>query len=193
VIRVFIATASPIARAGLEALLRAQPGIALVAAASDADVVLTETAPGDDDGAWAGAAVIAFTDDARPDWTREALRSGVRAVLARQASEAQILAAVSAAAAGLVVLEPQMIEPLLEAPAPLHRDLPGPDTEPLTPREIEVLRMLAEGDANKVIAWKLGISEHTVKFHVSSIMSKLGAASRTEAVATGIRQGLVLL
>ena len=86
-----------------------------------------------------------------------------------------------------------MMEPMLSAAAPLQRGVAEPGTEPLTPREVEVLRMLAEGDANKAIAWKLGISEHTVKFHVSSIMSKLGAASRTEAVATGIRQGLVML
>jgi DNA-binding NarL/FixJ family response regulator len=87
-----------------------------------------------------------------------------------------------------------MMETMLNASAPLaQRGVAEPGTEPLTPREIEVLRMLAEGDANKAIAWKLGISEHTVKFHVSSIMSKLGAASRTEAAATGIRQGLVLL
>jgi DNA-binding NarL/FixJ family response regulator len=65
--------------------------------------------------------------------------------------------------------------------------------EPLTPRESEVLQMLASGLANKEIAAKLAISEHTVKFHVASILGKLGAGSRTEAVALGIRRGLVLL
>jgi DNA-binding NarL/FixJ family response regulator len=63
----------------------------------------------------------------------------------------------------------------------------------LTARELEVLRMMADGAANKAIAWKLGISEHTVKFHVASILQKLHAGSRTEAVTVGIRQGLVLL
>jgi DNA-binding NarL/FixJ family response regulator len=63
----------------------------------------------------------------------------------------------------------------------------------LTPREQEVLRMLARGLANKEIAARLNISEHTVKFHVAAILGKLGAASRTEAVALGIRHGLILL
>jgi NarL family two-component system response regulator YdfI len=192
VTRVFIATASPIVRAGLEALLRSQTGIAVVESAADADVVFTETVP-DEEPPAGGAPLVVFTDDPRPEWIRDALRSGVRAVLPRQAGEAEILAAVAAAAEGLVVLEPQMVEPMLNAPAAVHRGAPDAGTEPLTPREIEVLRMLAEGDGNKAIAWKLGISEHTVKFHVASIMSKLHAGSRTEAVATGIRQGLILL
>ena len=65
--------------------------------------------------------------------------------------------------------------------------------EPLTPREVEVLRLLASGIANKQIADCLGISDNTVKFHVAAILGKLGAASRTEAVAIGIRDGLILL
>src|SRR5438128_1516404 len=65
--------------------------------------------------------------------------------------------------------------------------------EALTPREIEVLRLLAAGLGNKEIASRLAISEHTVKFHVSSIMGKLGAASRTEAVTLGIRHGLIMI
>jgi DNA-binding CsgD family transcriptional regulator len=63
----------------------------------------------------------------------------------------------------------------------------------LTAREREVLRMMADGDANKEIAWKLAISENTVKFHVASILAKLGAATRTEAVTIGLRKGLVPL
>jgi DNA-binding NarL/FixJ family response regulator len=68
-----------------------------------------------------------------------------------------------------------------------------PPTVALTPREIEVLRLLADGASNKLIAHKLGISEHTVKFHVTSILSKLNAGSRTEAVTLGVRKGLVYL
>jgi DNA-binding NarL/FixJ family response regulator len=63
----------------------------------------------------------------------------------------------------------------------------------LTPREIEVLRMMAEGAANKAIAFRLHISEHTAKFHVASILSKLNASTRAEAVAIGIRKGLILI
>ena len=63
----------------------------------------------------------------------------------------------------------------------------------LTPRETEVLRLLADGASNKIIAFKLGISDHTVKFHVTSILSKLNAGSRTEAVTLGVRMGLIYL
>lgn len=63
----------------------------------------------------------------------------------------------------------------------------------LTPREVEVLRLLADGDSNKIIAYKLGISDHTVKFHVASILSKLNAGSRTEAVTLGVRLGMIYL
>jgi DNA-binding CsgD family transcriptional regulator len=69
----------------------------------------------------------------------------------------------------------------------------APPTQPLTPREIEVLGMLAEGLGNKTIARRLGISEHTVKFHVGSILAKLDASSRTEAVTLGARRGLIML
>jgi len=65
--------------------------------------------------------------------------------------------------------------------------------EPLTKREREVLQMLAGGLANKEIAARLAISDHTVKFHVASILGKLGVSTRTEAVSVGIRRGLVLL
>ena len=77
------------------------------------------------------------------------------------------------------------------AAAPLQTTNDGASA--LTPRELEVLRMMADGAANKIIAWKLGVSEHTAKFHVASILAKLGAASRTEAVTIGIRKGMVLL
>jgi DNA-binding CsgD family transcriptional regulator len=70
---------------------------------------------------------------------------------------------------------------------------PAVGGETLTPRETEVLRMLAEGAGNKQIARRLGISEHTVKFHVGSILAKLNAASRTEAVTLGVRRGLIPL
>ena len=71
--------------------------------------------------------------------------------------------------------------------------MPARPGQALTPREIEVLGMLAEGLGNKEIAWRLQISEHTVKFHVASILSKLDASSRTEAVTVGFRQGLIML
>jgi len=114
----------------------------------------------------------------------------VRAVLARDATPDAILAAVEAVAGGLAVIEPGELEPLLAASAPVPASAAS---AALTARELDVLRLVAEGDANKEIAWKLGISEHTAKFHVASILGKLNAGSRTEAVTIGIRRGLVLI
>jgi len=89
-------------------------------------------------------------------------------------------------------MHPVEVDAMFPAAQPASRRL-AELAEPLTPRESEVLQMLASGLANKQIAAKLAISEHTVKFHVASILGKLGAGSRTEAVSLGIRRGLVLL
>lgn len=197
-IRLLIAAASPVVRAGLEALAASSPTIELLGSFPDLsavedlhpDVVLS-TAPLDDLAPPANGFVPSFvllTGDQQPAWTQEALRLGVRAVLSKDASASEILAAVEAAANGLAVIEPRDLESMLSpaAPTPVSSTL-------LTARELEVLRMMAEGAANKTIAWKLDISEHTVKFHVASILQKLRAGSRTEAVTMGIRQGLILL
>jgi DNA-binding NarL/FixJ family response regulator len=127
----------------------------------------------------------------RPDaaWTTSALRAGVRAVLPRQSSD--MAAAIAAVAAGYVVLHPDAADAMV--PAANGTLAPLRSGHSLTPREIEVLRMMAEGLANKAIAARLHISEHTVKFHVGSIFAKLHAGSRTEAVTLGARQGLVML
>jgi two-component system, NarL family, response regulator YdfI len=137
-------------------------------------------------------AVIVLSEQPRAEWTSKALRAGVCAVLPREVSPEQLRAALEAAAAGLVVVHPSEVSAVLPAPAALSspvRELP----EPLTPREREVLQMISAGLGNKEIAGRLSISEHTVKFHVASILGKLGAATRTEAVSIGIRHGLVLL
>ena len=94
-----------------------------------------------------------------------------------------IAAAIEAAAAGLVVYHPEAVGARISAAG----------AEPLSPREIEVLRLIADGLSNKIIAWKLNISEHTVKFHINSILSKMRAGSRTEAVMLGLRRGLIPL
>jgi DNA-binding NarL/FixJ family response regulator len=146
--------------------------------------------------------VVALVDDPEAVWNDDALRPRLAAVLPRDVDANELQAAVRAAAAGLLVIDPRHLDTLLTAAsignsnrasaaaASLEGQALG---EPLTPREIEVLGMLAEGLGNKEIAAKLVISEHTVKFHVASIMGKLNAASRTEAVTIGIRRGLVLL
>lgn len=126
-----------------------------------------------------------------------ALRTGVRAVLPNDVSPDQLVAALQAATTGLLVLHPSQVSAQVNvngfASAPARSPELDELAEPLTPRESEVLQMLASGLGNKEIAAKLAISEHTVKFHVASILGKLAAASRTEAVSLGIRRGLVLL
>ena len=185
-IRVQIA-ASGMARAGITSLLRANPEIEVVE--TGADVLIVEAA-GEEmpELPESAAAVILLSDDSQ--WTAEALRAGVRAVLPRELTAAEIVAAVEAAAAGLVVVHPQELDGLLPAVPP---SLPARPVEALSPREIEVLGMMAEGIGNKEIAARLGISEHTVKFHVASIMGKLHAGTRTEAVMLGVRMGLILV
>jgi len=113
----------------------------------------------------------------------------VRASLPLNASAAEIVAAITAAASDLTVLTQAQVRRLFrnEEIPPGRHDL----VEALTSRELQVLRMLATGLGNKEIAAKLGISDHTAKFHVTQILGKLGAATRTEAVAIGIRRGLV--
>jgi len=139
-------------------------------------------------------AVVVLTEHPSALWAAVALRSRVRAVLPREATAVEIIAAVEGAAAGLVVLHPDTAEAALAALAsvPTTAAIDAP-AQVLTPREIEVLHMLAEGLGNKTVARRLGISEHTVKFHVGSIFSKLNVSSRTEAVTVGVRQGLVML
>jgi DNA-binding NarL/FixJ family response regulator len=118
------------------------------------------------------------------------------AYLLREADSPEIQAAVRAVAAGLIVLD-RSLAPLLSAGVALVADgepeaAALPD-EILTAREREVLQLMAEGLPNKLIASRLSISQHTVKFHVASILAKLGAASRTEAVTLGARRGYLVL
>jgi NarL family two-component system response regulator YdfI len=121
-----------------------------------------------------------------------ALGAGVRGLLPRGAPVAEIVAAIEAAAAGLTVVHPDLLALLF---SPESKEIPQPAEfeQALTPRETEILNMMAEGLGNKQIAWSLKISEHTVKFHISSIFAKLHVSSRTEAVTSGIRQGLIVI
>jgi DNA-binding NarL/FixJ family response regulator len=208
VIRVLIAAPSAILRAGLESIVRSSPALELAGSAADLtrlqaavereqpDVVLADLEfPGEDPPPELASPVpvVLLVDHPPGPWTIDALRSGARAVLPRDVSAGEIIAAIEAVAAGLAVLSPADLQALLPVTPRAERTGSTLTAESLTPREGEVFTMLAEGAGNKAIAWKLGISEHTVKFHVASIMSKLNATSRTEAVAVGIRKGLILL
>jgi DNA-binding NarL/FixJ family response regulator len=116
---------------------------------------------------------------------------GVRAVLPNDVSSDELINAIKAASVGLTVLHPELLESRTSL-LPVTRSTDIQSTV-LTPREIEVLEMLAEGLGNKAIAQHLHLSEHTVKFHISSIFSKLNVSSRTEAVILGARQGWIFL
>ena len=198
--RLLIAAPSAVVRAGLETLVAGDPAVEVAGSFADLssvealrpDVVLAalpveELAPPADGVA---PAIVLLSADAQPAWSSEVLRLGVRAMLPRDAAPAEVLAAVEAASTGLAVVDPHDLEALLSASNPTTASA---ESTVLTPRELEVLGLMAEGAANKNIAWKLGISEHTVKFHVASILAKLNASTRTEAVAIGIRKGMILI
>ncbi len=118
-------------------------------------------------------------------------------ILGEDSPVEELVAAIQALHQGLLVGDPSLSRPevsrLLFGEADPTDTLVEPLIEPLTDRELEVLQWLAQGLANKQIAGQLGISEHTVKFHVSSIYTKLGATNRAEAVRLGVQQGLILL
>ena len=115
---------------------------------------------------------------------------GILGALARDASPATVRAALGAAARGLVVIDAGFHRGRIALPG--ERRTPEP-MDTLTPREVEVLALLATGMPNKLIAHHLGISEHTAKFHVTAVMAKLGAQSRTDAVIRAARRGMVSL
>ena len=212
-IRVLIVASSSISQSGLENLLRASTSLQVVRVISDVgqlsesveelqpDVVVAEINGQDRTlpeeilklSEEAPVAIVLLVDDANAERDLDALRNGVRAVLPRNMSTAGIVAAIEAVGVGLTVLLPEGLDNLLRESTVSHRAVSPPLVEALTPREIEVLGMMVEGWGNKEISTRLGISEHTVKFHVASIMGKLNASSRTEAVTSGIRHGLIML
>lgn len=215
-LRVLVIAEDPLARAGLAALLsseevlivvgRAVPGEAL-AATSEAlkpDVIVWDLG-------WQGEASLGHLSDATLDVpvlalvseeedARAALAAGAMGALRRDAEAPRIALALAAAAQKLVVVDAAFAPAIAAARPPRlapdqspEVDMEPPLLEELTARELEVLRLLAEGLPNKTIAQRLDISEHTVKFHVNSLLGKLGASSRTEAVVRATRLGLILL
>ena len=212
--RVLVAANQDVVRAGLEALVASGPDLVIVGrsrggaalahdiATTQPEVVLLELGWRREELAWEtltpesshnSPAMVVLSDDPQGAWLSEALRAGVHAALPRDATAAEIIAAIQAVALGLVVLPTQTITMFLAAQPTPARAAATMTGLTLTAREIEVLGMLAEGLGNKMIARQLGISDHTVKFHVGSILTKLNAASRTEAVTIGARQGLIML
>ena len=218
-LRILIVADDPLARAGLAALLEAQPGCVIVGQTPSGpadqlsgatqtyqpDVMLWDLGWNLDPAIERLAAlgnrlpVAVLLPGAVPAGKSAAAWSaGARAILSRSSDGPHLAAALQALAQGFAVLDPEVAAfgPVEPAPAPeggwQAGEVPSL-VEDLTAREREVLRLLAEGLPNKAIAHRLGISEHTAKFHVNSILGKLGVQSRTEAVVRATRLGLVLL
>jgi len=211
-LRVLVVAASAVRRAGLDAMLRSRPGMSAIGSISQIasldsqvrqiqpDVVIVDVA-GPDPHVLAAirnlpphsSAVILLADEPDAQWCAAALRAGVRGILPREATQEEIEAAVQAAHLGLIMLDPELTAEILNHVKNESDTSPPQPLGELTARETEVLRFLAEGAANKEIAQRLGISDHTVKFHISAILAKLGAASRTEALTLGIRMGLITI
>jgi DNA-binding NarL/FixJ family response regulator len=127
--------------------------------------------------------VVVLSEQPRREWLSSG--TGLLGVLPQNVTPAELAAAVHAVLAGLMVWHPGSVA---------EETVISPSVEEiLTPRELEVLGRLADGSPNKIIAHEMGISEHTVKFHVAQILSKLQAGSRTEAVTAGLRLGIVQL
>jgi two-component system, NarL family, response regulator YdfI len=211
VTRVFIVAAALRARRELATVLDDAPDVEVLGTASslegaaedweELDVLLIRDSGEstdelfdslEDNGLARQTPVVLLLEQATQNKANRAIQLGIRGVLPADVTPTQLVSAVSAVAKGLLVLQPA--ETALAAAATQTRNGETAELfEPLTPREKEVLQMLASGLGNKQIAAHLKISEHTAKFHVASILGKLGASSRTEAVSLGLRRGLILL
>ena len=207
-IRVRIDTGQPFAKARVARLLSGDDTIELLAPAdtqegnriargesTEPDVVIAFLDPENDwesvlDHSGTAEVLLLVDDPSVQDW-EEAMRNGVHGVLSSDADRDILVAALHALTMGLTVFPSGIVDQAFQtrrAGAPADGAV-----ESLTSREREVLVLLADGLPNKIIAERLGISDHTVKFHVASILGKLGASSRTEAVTSAIRQGILMI
>ena len=207
-IRVFIVAPTPMMRAGLQAMLTTA-GLEVVGEATTPNGFVEELSPIDvivvaDErqleevgrivtSSRSIALVVMSDSDERPVSMLRAFSLRGWSVVPLNAPASQLEAAVVAAAEGLIALPSIAGERVLAQRSVFEAMNIDSLDEPLTGREREVLEMLSRGLSNKLIARRLSISEHTVKFHVSSIYTKLGASSRTDAVSRGVRRGLITL
>jgi two-component system nitrate/nitrite response regulator NarL len=204
-LRVLVVADDPLARTGLVSMLDSRPACAVVGSVAGGlelsdetalyrpDVVLWDLgwdpalAIKGDSSRQGSVPVIALLFD--ETYASQAWALGLHGLLLRDTDPDALLAAMQAVYEGFLVLDPVLVAGVMPS-----RDLPAETPiEELTPRELEVLQLLAEGLPNKAIAHELDISEHTVKFHVNAILGKLDAQSRTEAVVRATRLGLILL
>ena len=214
VVKVFVCANSSVELARLEALVRSTLSLRLVGSSlgragldqqladTQSDVLLERPSYDDlvesnasDFGPKAVARVLLVNEQELSEALAliQTVHSSLRGVLPNWASQREIQTAIEAAAAGLLVLHPDVAELVVTAFSSSSRVSSTPFGQQLSPREGEILNMLATGLGNKEIAWRLKISEHTVKFHVTSIFNKLNVSNRAEAVAVGVRFGLITL
>lgn len=203
-IKILVADDHPMLREGLVAVLATQPDFEVVGEAADGaetvrlagslgpDVLLLDLEMPGMDGvaalrelraAGSAANALVFTAYDTDERILGALRAGAQGYLLKGASRNEIFSAIRTVAAGGSLLEPAVTARLL-------KNIDGAAND-LTPREMEVLALLADGLPNREIAGKLFVTERTVKFHVGSILDKLDAANRTEAARIAARRGLV--
>ncbi len=212
-LRVLVVASNPLARAGLAALLADQPGITIVGQVENdlpdaLDVYRPQVIIWDM--GWEPLTYLEKVRDLRDARTpviallanvtnaiesaSALLGAGLRGLLLQNSNAAILASALTAAAQGLTVIGAPIADSVLADTIRINTvssDFSKPDA--LTPRELEVINLIAEGLPNKTIAGKLNISEHTVKFHVNAILTKLNAQSRTEAVVRATRLGLITL
>lgn len=213
-IRILIADDHPIVRDGLTAALESEPDLVVVGEAGNGreaveralilhpDVILLDLEMPEMDGVAAlqalrardsSARVIVFTAFDTDERILAAVQSGAQGYLLKGVPREEIARAVRVVHAGGSLLQPvvanKLLRQMVRGAQPDQADQP----ERLTERELEVLQLLARGLQNREIAEQLIITERTVKFHVSSILGKLGAGNRTEAVATAVQRGLIKL
>lgn len=207
-VRILVADDHPMLREGLVAVLATQPDFEVVGEASDGAeavrlaraldpgvILLDLEMPGLDGvsvlrelrDAGSRARALVFTAYDTDERILGALRSGARGYLLKGASREELFSAIRTVASGGSLLQPAVTARLVDS---LGNE-PGAPHEDLTPRELEVLALLADGLPNREIAGRLFVTERTVKFHVGSILAKLGASNRTEAARLAARRGLV--
>ena len=201
-IRVTIVSPNSALRIGLRELLGRQPDIKVVGETVDLEsvnemetevAVLASVSSARFVNRKSSFAILFLTDDVEP--VRGMLNSNTQAwgILSPDATEDELTAAVRAVGEGLWVGAPGLVQSLIRLSGRRESSSEESLVEQLTAREMEVIQLMAQGLANKQIALSLSISEHTVKFHLSSLYAKLGISSRTEAVTRGIELGLISL